>query len=373
MMARRSNVSWMEADRLYVYSDRGETSYFYAQSQLKNGGWKGILVRDYGRYESRGPLKHTVNRSTMEIYRPMDLADVPDGMLRRFDKADIAPAAANPPACEMNAAAHVVGKCARWLGDDANEARGLAAAWQKGVLSDKQAKRLQKIFDRLAKSTEPVVQRCIEEELLQAAVGNPRSSTRSNPRTKASDRIQLSNGDVMTLAEAIDAGRVELRALPSSKTGKPSYTAWEAPDFNVGWEVGKTFYESCKGLPISAKRQRNAQAVGNPAETSSGAIRLLPGEIFVKSSSHRSTAQIKRTLGHAPQSYYSFDRDRSAGTSFFVMDQRDFDRVKDIRGVSKAKIQSGESWQPTIKFMNPVASTSDQRVRALARKLAHGG
>ena len=91
-------------------------------------------------------------------------------------------AAANPPACEMNAAARVVSKCARWLGDDANEARGLAAAWKKGMLSDKEAKRLQKIFERLAKSNEPVIQRCIEEELLQVAVGNPKQA---NPDGRA--------------------------------------------------------------------------------------------------------------------------------------------------------------------------------------------
>jgi ppGpp synthetase/RelA/SpoT-type nucleotidyltranferase len=77
-------------------------------------------------------------------------------------------------------------------------------------------------------------------------------------------------------------------------------------------------------------------------------------EVFVKSGSHRATAKIKQRLGTLPTSYFTFfGRKKTAGTTFFVMTREQFGRVRDITGVSQAKIQPGERWQPSIKFMNP--------------------
>lgn len=72
--------------------------------------------------------------------------------------------------------------------------------------------------------------------------------------TRATEVIRLSNGDTMTLAEALDTGRVELRQGVSRKTGRATYTAWEAPDFEVGWTVGRTLYESRTGQRITARK-----------------------------------------------------------------------------------------------------------------------
>ena len=45
-----------------------------------------------------------------------------------------------------------------------------------------------------------------------------------------------------------------------------------------------------------------------PQITIDGLRGLDPGEVFVKSSSHRATDAVERRLGYRPQTYYSFDR-----------------------------------------------------------------
>lgn len=100
--------------------------------------------------------------------------------------------------CEVAAAARALKKCARWLGSDADYARGLATTAERGLLSERETKKMIKLFDKLARSDEPVIQRCLEEELLQMAVGNPnaRETRRANPdgRTRALAR-KLARGD----------------------------------------------------------------------------------------------------------------------------------------------------------------------------------
>lgn len=86
--------------RMYLYRHSGESSYFHALERLKNGGWKGTLVRDHGRNESRGPLKHIVDKYTIEQFHEIPLSDVPEPSRRRFEKAGLtfpgAAAASNP-------------------------------------------------------------------------------------------------------------------------------------------------------------------------------------------------------------------------------------------------------------------------------------
>lgn len=65
-------------------------------------------------------------------------------------------------------------------------------------------------------------------------------------KIKASTRIELSTGEVMTLAEALDSGRLRLRQGVNGKTGNPTYTAWDDKN-GVGWDVGKTLYLSRTG------------------------------------------------------------------------------------------------------------------------------
>ena len=91
-------------------------------------------------------------------------------------------------------------------------------------------------------------------------------------KTKSSDRIRLTNGDVMTLGDALDRGYVLLRKQEDRGRGHRSsdivvhYFAREAPgngrSGDVSWEIGKTLYESRSGSgggfreqnPISNRR-----------------------------------------------------------------------------------------------------------------------
>lgn len=70
-------------------------------------------------------------------------------------------------------------------------------------------------------------------------------------KTKIKDNIRLPDGRVMTLGEALDSGVAKLRESThydrrrEDSQGRPlqvvTYTAWVG---DVGWEVGKTLYES---------------------------------------------------------------------------------------------------------------------------------
>jgi hypothetical protein len=74
--------------------------------------------------------------------------------------------------------------------------------------------------------------------------------------TKAKDRIQLSDGSVVTLGEALDAGRLFLKtteAYGRNATVSIRYVAREV-DGDLFWEVGRTLYESRTGAAISAAR-----------------------------------------------------------------------------------------------------------------------
>ena len=69
-------------------------------------------------------------------------------------------------------------------------------------------------------------------------------------KTKAKDRIQLPDGAIMTLGEALDAGLVKLGENISYDP--PRYFARTLDD-NWSWEVGKTLFLSRTGakLPFS--------------------------------------------------------------------------------------------------------------------------
>lgn len=81
-------------------------------------------------------------------------------------------------------------------------------------------------------------------------------------KTKIKDRIRLVNGDVMTLGEALDAGRVVLRASShyhrtrEDSAGRPikveTYTAWDGDE---GWEVGETLFRSRMGTGVNIGRK----------------------------------------------------------------------------------------------------------------------
>lgn len=66
-------------------------------------------------------------------------------------------------------------------------------------------------------------------------------------RTKAQELIRLPTGEVMTLAAALDSGRVILRESVNAKTGNIGYVAWVVGG-DQGWDVGKTLYLSRQGV-----------------------------------------------------------------------------------------------------------------------------
>lgn len=67
-----------------------------------------------------------------------------------------------------------------------------------------------------------------------------------NGKVKASDRIQLSDGRVMTLGEALDAGLLYLKAVDNYPHKHPRYTAREQGG-GVYWEIGQKLFESRGG------------------------------------------------------------------------------------------------------------------------------
>ena len=75
-------------------------------------------------------------------------------------------------------------------------------------------------------------------------------------RVRAQDRIQLSDGTVMSLAAALDTGRVGIRRW---ETPRPHYTAWErcanGTWGDVGWDIGATLAHARLGLPVPMKRR----------------------------------------------------------------------------------------------------------------------
>jgi hypothetical protein len=76
-------------------------------------------------------------------------------------------------------------------------------------------------------------------------------------KTKAGDRIKLSNGETMTLGEALDVGLVqpvEWRSYSRKREdsrGRPleivQYVAREVGGDGLYWEIGKTLFESRTG------------------------------------------------------------------------------------------------------------------------------
>lgn len=76
---------------------------------------------------------------------------------------------------------------------------------------------------------------------------------------------------------------------------------------------------------------------------------LDAGEVFVKSGSHRATSQLSSVLGYKPQTFYSFERRKPAATSYFVATDGEFEKIRAIRGVSKARFSRHDRWQPHIR------------------------
>jgi hypothetical protein len=83
-------------------------------------------------------------------------------------------------------------------------------------------------------------------------------------KTKASERIRLVNGDVMTLGDAVTLGRVRFYVggdngglyLPEKLPPSVRPRAWMVRDGDSLWVVSRSFFESRTGLPISAARKR---------------------------------------------------------------------------------------------------------------------
>ena len=109
----------------------------------------------------------------------------------------------------------------------------------------------------------------------------------ASSKVKASERIRLSTGQVMTLGEALDAGFLVLKETTSySRTKEDSrgralamthYTAREkSGDFY--WEIGRTLYESRSGLPVSAGGSRLEPNVRN-GDTFDQMVRLSRDEL----------------------------------------------------------------------------------------------
>ena len=72
-------------------------------------------------------------------------------------------------------------------------------------------------------------------------------------RVKAKDQIQLSNGDRMTLGEALDRGLVHVwqgkaitRKIRGERREVACYIAWERDKDGdaVSWSIGQKLYES---------------------------------------------------------------------------------------------------------------------------------
>lgn len=65
-------------------------------------------------------------------------------------------------------------------------------------------------------------------------------------RTKSTDTISLLNGDVMTLGEALDAGRLVVRCVPSFHGKRATRKAWFAdePGTTSGFEISEMLYKS---------------------------------------------------------------------------------------------------------------------------------
>jgi hypothetical protein len=100
-------------------------------------------------------------------------------------------------------------------------------------------------------------------------------------------------------------------------------------------------------VQIEAERIR---MLTNP-ELDMGEVKtLLPGEVPVKAGSHRAWDKVVRELGYRPQTYYSFQRKSSAGTSFFFLPKGDYLRVAKFKGVAKWRMRPGERWAKTIRF-----------------------
>ena len=82
-------------------------------------------------------------------------------------------------------------------------------------------------------------------------------------KTKIKDNIRLPDGRVMSLGEALDSGIAKLRESThydprrEDSRGRPlqvtTYNAWVG---DVGWEVGKTLYESRMGAAVGVRAGR---------------------------------------------------------------------------------------------------------------------
>lgn len=106
--------------------------------------------------------------------------------------------------------------------------------------------------------------------------------------------------------------------------------------------------------------------------TIDGLVALDPGEVFVKSSSHRARREVERRLGGLPQTFYTLERRVPAAASYFVLKKGDFAKVEGIKGVSKARFRKQDAWQPTVSLMlrNPeeVDATKDRLMQMRPRR-----
>ncbi len=84
--------------------------------------------------------------------------------------------------------------------------------------------------------------------------------------------------------------------------------------------------------------------------TIDGLRELDEGEVFVKSGSHRATGRLSDLLGYPPQTFYTFERRVPAAVSYFVATKDEFEKIRGVRGVQKARFRRADRWQPSISF-----------------------
>lgn len=69
-------------------------------------------------------------------------------------------------------------------------------------------------------------------------------------KIKVKDRIKLSDGQVMTLGEALDLGLLILKEVDNYPHKKPRHIAREKGG-DLFWEVGETLYKSRCGIKVA--------------------------------------------------------------------------------------------------------------------------
>lgn len=166
----------------------------------------------------------------------------------------------------------------------------------------------------------------------------------------------------------IEARRIRTLMNPNVKWGSPYGLPYRRSDGSLVriYRRGQRFrFYDARGKQVGPEQATMTQAVAvaithgwvivdqpapNPEHDMGEVKRLLSDEISVKAGSHRAWDKVVRALGYRPQTYYSFQRRSSAGTSFFFLPREEFAKIRKIKGVSSWRMKPGERWAKTIRF-----------------------